>query len=496
MSNQKYTTEKIIEKFKTIHGDEYDYTKTVYTNYNKKIIVTCKIHGDFSIKIGKHLNGQGCPHCRYIKSAKNKRRSVEDVINDMKKVHGDVYDYSLITDYKNTKSKLPIICKKHGIFYQTYDNHVRNKQNCPICGQKKTHEIRRMTTEEFVEKARMKHGDKYDYSLVNYVLSDTKVNIICPTHGIFEQQPRNHLHGQGCPKCFFDKSNIEREILEYVQNLVGIDNVIENDRTVLDGKEVDIFIPSKQLGFEINGLIWHSEKFECDKNYHLNKTLEAQSKNIHLIHIFEDDWFYKQDIIKSRIKNLLGCIDNKIYARNCVVKDVSNTEANEFLITNHIQGKCVSKYRYGLYYNNVLVALMTFGKPRKNVGRACQKNEGEFELLRFCNKINTVVVGGASKLFNHFIKEVKPTTIISYADRCWSQGNLYEKLHFNKYNESNPSYSYVVNKKRVNRFNLRKDVLVKKYNCPIEMTEHDFCLLQKWYRIYDCGCLCYQWKLN
>ena len=136
---------------------------------------------------------------------------------------------------------------------------------------------------------------------------------------------------------------------------------------------------------------------------------------------------------------------------------------------------------------------MTFGKLRRNVGFSI-KNDNNYELLRFCNKINTNVIGGASKLFKHFIKTHNVESIISYADRCWSNGNVYEKLNFIKYNESKPSYYYVVNKKRVNRFNLRKDVLVKKYNCPPEMSEHEFCLSQKWYRIYDCGCLCYVWK--
>ena len=121
-------------------------------------------------------------------------------------------------------------------------------------------------------------------------------------------------------------------------------------------------------------------------------------------------------------------------------------------------------------------------------------NISKYELLRFCNKLNTTVIGGASKLFNYFIKKYDPESIVSYADRRWSQGNLYEKLGFQLYNESKPNYYYVIKNKRVYRFNFRKDQLIKKYNCPPNISEKQFCLEQRWYRIYDCGCLCYLWK--
>lgn len=491
--NQKYTTESLIEKCKSIHGNEYSYSHTVYKGYNEKIIVTCKEHGDFTISINKHLYGQGCPICRYKKASKTKRRSVNDAIQEMIKVHGNEYDYSLITEYINNKVKLPIICKEHGIFHQSFDNHVKKGQGCPKCAIKKQGERQRLNTDIFIDKCKKVHGDVYDYSKVEYTLSQNEVSIICSKHGEFKQIARNHLFGQGCPKCFSEKSKVEKEILEYIKTLIQDKQVIENDRSVLNGKEIDIYLPDYQIGFEINGLIWHSEKFQDNKNQHLEKNIECSKKGIHLIHIFEDDWYYKQHIIKSRIKNLLHKSDNIIYARKCIIKEIPYYESEIFLNQHHIQGNCVSKYRYGLYYNDELVSIMTFGKLRRNVGFSI-KNDNNYELLRFCNKINTNVIGGASKLFKHFIKTHNVESIISYADRCWSNGKVYEKLNFIKYNESKPSYYYVVNKKRVNRFNLRKDVLVKKYNCPKNITEHEFCLSQKWYRIYDCGCLCYVWK--
>ena len=189
------------------------------------------------------------------------------------------------------------------------------------------------------------------------------------------------------------------------------------------------------------------------------------------------------------IKNQLNIYNTKIYARKCKIKLIDNKVAREFLDKNHLQGKCPVSINYGLFYNNELVSLMSFGTSRHFIGNG----KSEYELLRFCNKINTNVIGGASKLFKHFINTHKPQEIISYADRRWSRGNLYDVLGFEKYNESKPNYFYVIKAERKNRFNFRKSILMKKYGCPETMSEHEFCLSQKWYRIYDCGCLCYRW---
>ena len=495
----RYNTETFIEEcLKQDDIENLSFDNIEYINNKTKVKIYChhknengNEHGEFEITPGHFLSGERCPKCRYIKSSANKRRSIEEVISEARKIHDNKYDYSNITEYKNDRIKYPIICPEHGEFLQTMNNHIKGKQGCPICSRNKNSIDRTFTTEEYIEKCKIRHGDKYDYSKVEYTKSENKVTIICPKHGEFSQAARNHLMGQGCPKCFSDKSNFEKELLEYIKTIIPNKEIIENDRNILDGKEIDIYIPELKIGFEANGLIWHSEKFNFDKNYHLDKTKQCLNKGIQIIHIFEDEWLYKQDICKSRISNLLKCSKNRIFARKCEIKEVPFNECKKFINDNHIQGFVLSKIRYGLYYNNELVSVMTFGKQRINVKG---KNvENSYELLRFCNKINYSIVGGADKLFKHFINTHKPETIISFADRRWSNGNLYNILGFTKYNESEPSYSYVINKKRVNRFTLRKDVLVSKYNCPQEMTEKDFCNQNGWYRIYDCGCLCYKW---
>ena len=494
MGRQKYDTQTLKEAIKKLHGDKYILDKVTYRGYKEKITLICPEHGEFEIGIGHLLSGQGCPKCRYVKSANRKRRSLEDVIKSAVEIHGDKYDYSLIKDYKNDRVKYPIRCKKHDvIFYQTFNNHIKGKQGCPICGREKSNSERKMTFEEYVEIANNIHNGYYKYLPDGFNGTNGKITYICPKHGIVIQDASNHIHlGHNCPECNPTHSTPENELYEFLSSIVGKDNIEKRNRTILNNKhELDLYIPSKKIAIELDGLYWHCE-INKNKNYHLNKTIECDKKGIHLIHVFEDEWIYKQDIIKSMLLNQLGNTENKIYARNCEIRNVKPNESRIFLNHNHLQGNCNSKIKLGLYYNGELVSLMTFGQSRHFIGN----KEPKWELQRFCNKLNTNVIGGASKLFNYFIKEYNPENVVSYADRRWSNGKLYDKLGFIKYNESKPNYFYVIENKRVYRFNLRKRVLVEKYGCPEHMTEKEFCKQKKWYRIYDCGCLCHIWKNN
>ena len=295
-----------------------------------------------------------------------------------------------------------------------------------------------------------------------------------------------------CKICADIKNNVsypENEIINFIESL----NIYtdKNNRKILNGKELDIYIPSHNIAIEYNGLYWHSEIYK-DDNYHLNKTELCENEGIKLIHIFEDEWLHKKDITKSRLSNILGLSKIKIFGRKCVVKEVSSKNSREFLELNHIQGNVNSSIKLGLYYDDELVSLMTFGGLRKSMGS--NHKEGVYELLRFCNKLNSSVIGGADKLLKHFIKTHNPKEIISYADRRWSQGDLYEKLGFSKSNISKPNYFYINNTKRENRFTYRKDVLVKQ-GYSNDKTEHEIMLERGIYRVYDCGNLKYIKKI-
>lgn len=490
--------ELFIAEANLVHGGKYNYDKFVFVNKRTKGIIYCPKHDvTFMQTPKKHLSGQGCPKCRYEKSAASNTHSTRRFIAAAKSRWGEEYDYSETVYVKNSEN-VKIIChhkdkegREHGVFWMTPSNHLNNtcKQGCPKCGREKAYDKLRSTTEEFVEKAKQVHGETYDYSEVDYINNKTPVNIICRDHGVFSQEPSNHLIGQGCPHCNPNYSYGEISVGEYVES-IGC-NIKRNDRDALAGMELDIFVPSKRVAIEFDGLYWHNEVNKPDKDYHIKKTIQCENIGIRLIHIFEDEWTEKTDIVKSRIKNIMGLTDDRLYARMCEIRTVSKEEAKTFLTQNHIQGNANSTIRYGLYRNEELVSVMTFCKPRKNLGQS--KKDGEYELLRFCNKLNTIIVGGASKLFTHFIREHNPSKVITYADRRWNTGNVYEKMGFQFSHYSRPNYFYVIKDKRYNRFNFRKDVLVRQ-GFDRDKSEHEIMLGRKIYRIYDCGTLVYNWQ--
>jgi hypothetical protein len=275
-------------------------------------------------------------------------------------------------------------------------------------------------------------------------------------------------------------SGLELDLINFVSSLVEVET---KDRSVLGGKELDVFIPSKNLAIEFNGLYWHSDIYK-DKNYHLNKTIDCNKKGIDLLHVFEDEWLEKSDIVKSIIKNKLGVWDKRVYARNCEIRVVDKSEEKSFLNSNHIQGFVGSNVSYGLYHDGKLISIMTFGGLRKSLGHNPKK--GSYEMIRFCNKLNHNVVGGASKLFKHFVKMVNPKQIISYSDIRYFDGSLYEKLGFEFVGETKPNYFYVINHNRENRFKYRKDVLVKG-GFDKSLTEKEIMKSRGYNRIWDCG---------
>jgi len=273
----------------------------------------------------------------------------------------------------------------------------------------------------------------------------------------------------------------ELELLRFIQeNYKG--EILPGWRGQL---EIDIYLPELNIGFEFNGLYWHSEEYKKN-NYHLDKTLFFKDKGIKIIHIWEDDWDNKKDIIKSQIINYLGLTETKIFARKCQIREI--IDSSNFLDTNHIQGNAKSVIKLGLFYNNELVSVMSFDNFE---GRKKMEQSG-WNLSRFCNKINYNVIGGASKLLNYFIKTYTPSRIISYADRSWSEGNLYYQLGFKLVNESKPDYKYIVNNVRENKTKYKKSKLIKNgfIGTEKEITEN-----LGYKRIYDCGKIKFEYIL-
>jgi len=266
-------------------------------------------------------------------------------------------------------------------------------------------------------------------------------------------------------------------------------NVIINTRKIISPYEIDIFLPDFNIGIEINGLYWHNELYK-NKNYHLNKTKTANKNNIHLIHIWEDEWLYKKDIVLSKLFNLLNLNSKKIYARKTYFKEIDSKITKKFLDENHLQGYIPSSYRYGLFYDEEMVSIMTFSKSRKLLG----SKYDSIELLRFCNKKYTNVIGSASKLFKNSIKINNFKNVISYAKRDWSLiDNIYDKLNFQFEKYTTPGYYWTKQTKRYHRYKFRKDILIKQ-GYDKNKTEVEIMNSRDYYRIYDSGNLKYTYN--
>lgn len=294
-----------------------------------------------------------------------------------------------------------------------------------------------------------------------------------------------HIH---CPKCYpRTASTTERSIGDFIKSFY-YEDVILNSKKIISPYELDIYLPEKKIAIEFDGLYWHAfenfNKTKGNKNYHLNKTEQCQAKGIHLIHIFEDEWLNKRDIVKSEIKNQLKVYDKIVLAKQCYVKQVENKVAKQFLTDNCLYGNINAKIKLGLFYKDELVSLMTFGTSRYD-------KKYQWELLRFCNKLNYNVVNGAQKLLKYFEVNYFPESIITYCDRRYNCDEIWKKeLKFNLSKVTKPNYFYVdaAHKQRFSRMLFRKHLLKNKlrYFNP-KITEYQNMRNNGYETIYDCG---------
>jgi len=492
--------------------------KIKYYNY----VTNIKNQGFYSCKKCKHIKTETTNIKKYgVKSTLQSEEVLEQIKNLNLERYG-VKHYSQSEDYK---SKIKHTNQeKYGVehFFQSEEymkikeDLFMNKYGAKYYSQ--TDDFKKKKEKTILEKYGVKHYSQstefkkqiQDKKIINFLekginiihINSDEIRIMCKKnheYTIHKDLLKNRLrfNVEPCLLCNpinSHQSDKENKLLNFIkENYNG--EIIISDRKVLDGKELDIYLPELNLAFEFNGVYWHNELYKENK-YHLNKTEECEKQGIQLFHIWEDNWNYKNEILKSMILNKLGKIKNKIYARKTEIKDISDKKYNklirDFLEQNHLQGFVGSSIKLGLYYENELVSLMTFGKKRKMMN-STSKTDNEYELLRFCNKLNTNVIGGASKLFNYFINNYKPKEIVTFADRSHSNGNLYETLGFEFIHKTQPNYFYVIDSIRKHRFGFRKNVLVEQ-GFDKNMTEHEIMLSRKIYRIYDSGSLKYIYK--
>lgn len=258
-------------------------------------------------------------------------------------------------------------------------------------------------------------------------------------------------------------------------------------RSVIAPQEIDLYDEKLKIGIEYNGVYWHCTKFK-DKYYHQNKTNLAKQHNVFLYHIFENEWndLRKHPIILSQLNNLFGK-NQKIGARKCIIKEIDFNTCCKFLNENHLQGQDHSSIRIGLFYNNELISVMTFCKPRFN------KNY-EYELSRYCCKLNTSVIGGATKLFKYFLKTYNPKNIITYSDCAKTKGLLYPLLGFSFVRQTIPNYLWINHSipQILTRYQCQKHNLKEFYN--LGNTEFEIMTNRGFYQLFDCGNCVWEYK--
>jgi len=281
---KQLTTKQFIKKVTGIHGNRYDYSKTIYLNSRTKISIMCKRHGKFLQSPHKHLMGSGCPKC----SIKEKKLSFASFIKKATKLHNNRYDYSKV-NYINNKTKVIIICLKHGKFSQSPHSHLSGSGCIECAGLKKS------TTYKFIKNSNRIHNNKYDYSKVKYKNNYTKVTIICLQHGKFLQSPDKHLSGQGCPKCAHIISKSETEWLDRIEQTQNI-KIKRNPIIKINNKQFrpDGFHKPTNTWYEYNGHYWHGHP-----DYY-------NSKDIHPITKKTFGELYQQTLEKEKLIKSAG----------------------------------------------------------------------------------------------------------------------------------------------------------------------------------------------
>ena len=446
---------KILKKLNIPTGRWHNYEKPIKNKSPKKV---------------KEVKPQKkCPYCEWYTT---------DINN-----HSHSYAKHILQHHKMTIEDHLNNYPDDYFYFEKIINRRKGKIQCNVCG-------------KFLSLIDERHLRKHNLTKAQYVElygDDNLVSNSCKEklHKCIEQMYNN-------PNWVRNSSTYEKSLQDFLRE----NNLFytTHNRKIVSPLELDIFIPSLNIAIEFNGNKYHTEWFGGKtRMYHLNKTRLCQKNHIKLIHIFEDEYVYKKDIVFNKLSHILNLQQDlpKIMGRKCKIKEVIKSEAETFLNTYHIQGYDPSTIHYGAYYNNELIAVMSFMKTRKN--------ENDWELTRFASNFHYVCQGVGGKLFKHFIREHNPNTVKSFADRRWTineENNLYKQLGFKFVSYTNPDYKYyntnVDKYKRWHKFGFRKQILLKKYPDKLDknMTEREMVKALGYDRIWDCGLIKYVWSKN
>ena len=441
-NSQRLTQDEVIKNCKAVGGENYDYSKIKWIDTDHDIELVCKKHGSYWTRYNDFIKKKAkCPAC----SRENRRKLEERKFKDeMIKKYGNNIVFPKDFNYVNSYTKVKLIYKNEE-FYRKPSVFLKSqlfsteekKERINLRGLEKS----KKRWANILDELNLIHKNKYEYkkeeieAIKNGELrKDGLMHIKCPKHGEFTQTFFDHRNGSGCKKCGIENrpiinfSKAEREIVDFIKSFYK-GEIIQNDRKILNGREIDIYIPELKIAFEYDGLFWHNN---VNNSYKFEK---CKKQGVRLIRITEPEWLKNNNKIKNFIKAIFGFSDKKIYARNCVIKEIDNKIYKEFCAENHLQGFSPATVKLGLFFENELVQIMSFGKPRFN-------KKVEWELIRECSKLGYFIIGGKEKLLKYFERTYKPKSILSYCEKDKFSGKSYIRNGFKLYKESQPSYTY------------------------------------------------------
>lgn len=487
MKSRLERAENFIKKAKLIHKDEnYDYSK-VYDTYNGSKKSVCIIdhsldengqeYGEFWLTPSNVLRGDKNPATRAKRISMRKVRTTEEYIRLCKLKHKDEnLDYSQ-TIYLGAHKDVYIIDHtldrngvEYGGFWIEANSHLRGSGNRRKAIEKNT-EKQKSCKEELIKKFNTKYpSHNLDFSLVEYKGSQVPINVICnkistngQIHGVFPIAPDNLLAGKGCPICGNSISKSEDEIYDFLSNIIHKSEIEKRNRYVLNGHELDIYIPKYKIGIEYNGLRWHSDKFKKDKNYHLKKLEHCEEKGITLIQIFEDEYLYNKDGVLSLIKSTIP--SNK--SSNIETKQIPNEQAKTFLLDYSINTLKRASVYIGCFDDNKLVGVISF--------RCMNKEKQLWNIVDIITNGNIDRDILIKESFSTFSQSFKPKEMRVKLDRRFGYNilnNAFIELGFHLLSANKPSYKYTNGRrKRINK-------------CDVDNIEN-------YSKIYDCGYLNY-----
>ena len=508
-----------IKKARNVHGDKYDYSKSLYLGSREKIEIICPLHGSFFQLATNHLSGKGCKECSKIQVIKNQSSNTEDFINKARNVHGDIYDYSLV-NYKNNHTQVEIICKEHGKFLQSPKDHLSGR-GCPYCGRERSNEDIKsrmmLSKDEFIKRANEVHGERYDYSLVNYKDTKTKVEIICKEHGSFFQSPNKHMQGNGCPACgrertaehnfltlddFIRKAkNVHGDKYDYSKSLyTGADNKLEiicekhgkfeqTPHNHLKGTNcpscgASISKPEIKLKDLIKSF-YKGEIITNSKNIIPPMELDIFVPTLNLAIEFNGGYWHsekfkdknyhirKYNLCKSKGIRLVSIWEweifkDKIKIEN-FIKNLILEKKKLFARKLNIKEVSIEDQKSFLKHNHLqgyVSCSLALGLYLDNeliqlmTLRVKSKKDKLYEIGRLATKTGFTVIGGTKRLFKHLLSLVDFETIISYNNMDKFIGDTYESLGM-IYESTSIPYGWIRNTEYLPRYQTQKSKLLK-----------------------------------